>query len=36
MVKSLDLVDMTAMNPDGMRSVFRKMDTLKASEKGKW
>lgn len=33
MVKSLDLVDMTAMNPDGMRSVFRKMDTLKASEK---
>ncbi len=33
MVKSLDLVDMNAMNPDGLRSVFRKMDALKARKK---
>lgn len=33
MVKSLDLVDMDAMNPDGMRSVFRKMDALDADER---
>ena len=33
MVKSLDLVDMDAMNPDGMRSVFRKMDAPGTSER---